>query len=157
MAYEIERKWLVKELPVSLESYKSLEYVQGYLCTGPVVRVRREGSKYVLTYKGEGLIKREEYNLPLCRESFERLIKKCDGRIIKKQRYFIPLCRDCLVAELDIFREELSGLVTAEVEFSSEEEAMGFVPPAWFGREVSLCPEYKNSSLALSPDLPLFS
>ena len=62
---EIERKFLPPALPDGLERYPHKEFLQGYLSTSPTVRVRREGEAYVLTYKGSGLLKREEYNLPL--------------------------------------------------------------------------------------------
>ena len=48
---EIERKFLIDHLPDDIGDYPSLEYEQGYLSTAPVVRVRREGDDYVLTYK----------------------------------------------------------------------------------------------------------
>lgn len=47
---EIERKYLVKKIPENIEKYTHKELEQGYLCTEPVVRVRREGEEYVLTY-----------------------------------------------------------------------------------------------------------
>ena len=62
---EIERKFLIKELPENLSSYQFLTLEQAYLCTDPVVRIRRQDQEYYLTYKGKGLMAREEYNLPL--------------------------------------------------------------------------------------------
>ena len=78
---EIEKKYLLKELPdLSCCEYHKIE--QAYLCTGPVVRVRREDENYYMTYKGSGLMSREEYNLPLTAESYEHLKQKADGNII---------------------------------------------------------------------------
>ena len=57
--------------------------------------------------------------------------------------------------ELDIYKEELSGLMTAEIEFPSEAEAMGFEAPDWFSEDVSLRPEYKNSALAMDDTLDI--
>ena len=51
-------------------------------------------------------------------------------------------------AELDIFKGRLEGLVMVEVEFGSEAEAEAFVPPAWFGVEVTADPRYRNSYLS---------
>ena len=76
---EIERKFLVKELPKHLEQYEQKRIAQGYLCTNPVVRIRRSNDDYYLTYKGKGLMVREEYNLPLTAESFEHMLPKIDG------------------------------------------------------------------------------
>lgn len=50
---EIERKFLIKKenLPENLASYPCHRIEQGYLCTSPVVRIRRQGDDYFLTYK----------------------------------------------------------------------------------------------------------
>ena len=87
---EIERKYLLRSLPEHLESYPYKQIEQGYLNTEPVVRIRRSDDIYTLTYKGKGLMVREEYNLPLNTESFAHLKEKIDGRLIKKRRYLIP-------------------------------------------------------------------
>ena len=88
---EIERKYLLKQLPSNLDSYASKKIAQGYLCTSPVVRVRRSNDSYYMTYKGAGLMVREEYNLPLTKEAYDHLVQKIDGRLIEKTRYLIPL------------------------------------------------------------------
>ena len=98
---EIERKYLVAKLPDQLETYPCRLLEQGYLNTNPVVRIRRDNEKYELTYKSAGLMSRQEYNLPLDRESYHHLLGKIDGRLIKKKRYVIPLSSG-LTAELDI-------------------------------------------------------
>ena len=126
---EIERKYLVKTLPEHLEQYQSKKIAQGYLCTAPVVRIRRSNDDYYLTYKGEGLMVREEYNLPLTKEAYEHLLLKIDGLLIAKTRYLIPL-NDHLTAELDIFEKDLAPLSLVEVEFDSIEEADRFTSAA---------------------------
>ena len=150
---EIERKFLVKHLPENLEQYPHACLEQGYLCTAPVVRARKEGDRYVLTYKGKGLLEREEYNLPLTEEAYRHLIAKADGRIITKVRYRIPL-PDGLTAELDLFAGDLSGLTVIEVEFPDRARALSFVPPEWFGADVTMDGRYQNSRLS-DPSLPL--
>ena len=78
---EIERKFLIKDLhslPFSIEAYPHRELEQAYLCTGPVVRIRKDDEQYFLTYKSKGLMSREEYNLPLNEESFTHLKEKID-------------------------------------------------------------------------------
>ena len=146
MGKEIERKFLIKELPANLEEYSFHEMEQGYLCTAPVVRVRREDDEYYLTYKGRGFIEREEYNLPLTKEAYFHLVEKADGMIIKKRRYLIPF--EKYTIELDIFDEPLKPLIFAEVEFPSLEEAGAFTPPVWFGEDVTGRREYTNSYLS---------
>ena len=144
---EIERKYLIKELPENLESYPYKEIEQGYLNTDPVVRIRRSNDKYILTYKGSGLMVREEYNLPLTAEAFAHLKEKIDGRIIQKRRYLIPY-NDKLTIELDIFGGDLAPLQLAEVEFETEDEAKSFTPPEWFSEDVTFSTKYHNSTLS---------
>ena len=142
---EIERKFTVKELP-DLSNYSFHIMEQGYLNTDPVVRVRKEDDNYYLTYKGKGLLAREEYNLPLNEEAYCHLVEKSDGIIIRKKRYLIPY--EKYTIELDIFEEPYENLIIAEVEFESEEEAVGFQPPAWFKEDVTLDRRYHNSNLS---------
>lgn len=144
---EIERKFLVRQVPEPLADYRKKKIAQGYLCTAPVVRIRRSNDDYYLTYKGGGMMAREEYNLPLDRESYEHLLPKTDGIVIAKTRYLIPL-NDGLTAELDIFEEALEGLLLVEVEFSSIEEANAFIAPEWFGDDVTNDGRYHNSYLS---------
>ena len=146
---EIERKFLIKKLPDNLTSYKARKIEQAYLCTDPVVRVRRDNDVYYLTYKSKGMIVREEYNLPLTKEAYGHLLAKADGNIITKTRYEIPE-KDNLTIELDVFEGKFDGLLLAEVEFASEED-LGYIPPEWFGEDVSNSTKYHNSTLSRLP------
>ena len=147
---EIERKFLIHKLPDNLNAYPFQLLEQAYLCTDPVVRVRRSDDIYTLTYKSKGLMSREEYNLPLTAESYEHLKKKADGNIIRKKRFRIPL-PDELTIELDLFDSPFEELILAEVEFISKEQALSFLPPDWFGEEVTWSTEYHNSTLSQRP------
>lgn len=146
---EIERKYLVKQLPENLEHLEKKKIAQGYLCTSPVVRIRRSNEAYYMTYKGAGLMVREEYNLPLTRQAYEHLLPKIDGLLIEKTRYLVPLDHK-LTAELDLFEGALAPLKLVEVEFETVEEANAFTPPDWFGRDVTESGEYHNSYLSRS-------
>ncbi len=158
---EIERKFTVREIPDNLESYPVHHIEQAYLNINPVVRVRKEDENYYLTYKGKGLMAREEYNLTLNEEAYYHLRDKADGIIISKKRYLIPLknpkfAPGCatppedytLTIELDIFDAPLAPLVLAEVEFGSKEAAESFLPPDWFLEDVTYDPAYHNSNLS---------
>ena len=145
-SYEIERKYLVKQVPENLASYPFHEIEQGYLCTEPVVRIRRQDEEYYLTYKSKGLMIREEYNLPLTEDASFHLREKIDGRLISKRRYLIPL--DPYTIELDVFHSPKDDLILAEVEFPSEEDALTFTPPDWFGEDVTNSSLYHNSRLS---------
>lgn len=144
---EIERKYLIDSLPEHLDDFPHKELEQAYLCTNPVVRVRREGEEYVLTYKSGGLMVREEYNLPLNQEAYEHLLKKADGIVISKTRYILPE-KDGLRIELDVFHGKHDGLILAEVEFPTEEAANAYCPPEWFGEDVTYSTKYHNSNLS---------
>jgi len=143
---EIERKFLIKELPENLSDYPVHELEQGYLCTSPVVRIRKDNDRYELTYKSKGLMVREEYNLPLTKESYYHLKEKIDGRLITKRRFKIPY--ENYTIELDIFSGDLAPLMLAEVEFPTEEDANAFLPPEWFGEDVTMSTLYHNSALS---------
>lgn len=150
MGLEIERKYLIKNLPDNLSDYECHTLIQGYLNTSPVVRVRKEDDSYYLTYKGSGLLAHEEYNLPLDEHSFLHLIGKADGNVISKQRYKIPyaVSEKMFTIELDVFDAPFAPLVIAEVEFTDENEANAFIAPDWFDKEVTYDPEYHNSNLS---------
>ena len=144
---EIERKFLVSSLPENLQSYPCRVIEQGYLCTNPVVRVRKDNDSFYLTYKGKGMMAREEYNLPLTEEAYSHLIGKADGNIITKHRYEIPDGNGYTI-ELDIFDGVFSGTVLAEVEFASIEDANNYILPDWFSEDVTNNKDYQNSNMS---------
>ena len=165
---EIERKFLVDGLPASLDKFLKVEMEQAYICTEPVLRIRREGDEYFLTYKSGGLMKREEYNMPLDKAGYEKLLLKKEGRVITKTRDYIPvnelkewyrshepaLCNkrsvgNGRVCELDIFHGEYEGLVLAEIEFSSEAQANAFEMLKCFTEDVTFEAKYHNSLMAM--------
>ena len=148
---EIERKFLIRQLPKQLEAYPSHFIEQAYLNVQPVVRVRCEDDRFYMTYKGGGMMAREEYNLPLDETSYNHLREKADGNIITKRRYLIP-CEPYTI-ELDIFEGIFKGVVIAEVEFPTIDEAKHFSPPDWFGMDVTYDGHYHNSYMSrVNPD-----
>jgi adenylate cyclase len=111
------------------------------------VRVRRRDGRAWLTVKsGAGRVRVEE-EIEIEAERFERLWPLTEGRRIEKSRYEIP-AGEGLVIELDVYAGDLDGLVTAEVEFASEEAAEAFAAPDWLGADVTDDPRYKNQRLA---------
>lgn len=148
---EIERKFIVADLPEALADHPASLIDQGYLAIGTdgaEVRVRRAGRQHWLTVKaGVGLV-RSETEVELSAEQFELLWPVTDGARIKKTRYRLP-AGDGLVIELDVYAGSLSGLEVAEVEFTDQDVARRFQPPAWFGREVTDDDRFKNRSLAV--------
>lgn len=148
---EIERKFLVEanDLPVGLTTFPHQPIRQGYIVydgtTG--VRLRLKGETCFITVKsGQGMARQENEGL-IPRETFDALWPTTEGRRLEKVRYDIP-GPDDLTFELDIYEGDLSGLITVEAEFDSIEAAERFVPPAWFGRDVTEDGRFNNSALA---------
>lgn len=155
MSNEIEKKFKVKRLPKELlETARLSELTQTYINLPNVngeCRVRSIDNKiFKFTLKRpvseDGLI-REEIEEEISREDYELFLHNQIGDTIKKSRYEISAEND-LNYELDIYHDNLEGLMVVEVEFANEELANNFVKPDWFGREVTDNKEYKNSSLA---------
>ena len=153
MGVEIERKYLVSDEVADMYlrkakagEYKYHDIEQAYLTTDPVVRVRKSDDEYCMTYKGKGLMIREEYNLPLTEEAYNTLASKADGKVIAKTRILIP--HGELTIELDVFKAPFDYIRMAEVEFDSDEAAKEFNPPEWFLKEVTDDREYHNSNMS---------
>lgn len=147
-ASEIERKFLVRELPFTGDA-KRLEIIQGYLAVdsdGTEVRLRRIGPRHVITVKTGAGLHRGEIEIEVSAEQFEALWPATERRRLEKARVEVPYQGS--VIELDTYHGKLEGLHVAEVEFESEEESAVFHPPDWFGREVTDESAYKNRSLA---------
>lgn len=143
---EIERKFLVEYVP-NLENVKKHYIRQAYICTTPVLRIRQKDDKYFFTFKGKGDIQRRELEEEITKEEFDNLLKKIEGQVITKTRYIIPIHNN-LKAELDIYEDSLQGFKNVEVEFESIEEAYSFIPPKWFGKDITKDIKYTNAYLS---------
>jgi len=142
---EIEKKFLIPTLPFPLEDFPSSQLQQGYISVAPVIRIRQIDTEFFLTCKGNGLLQREEFELPIDAPTYAHLSSKLDFPFLLKRRYRIPYHVHTI--ELDIFEGCLEGLILAEVEFNSLEDARLFVPPDWFGKEVTNNPDFQNNHL----------
>lgn len=146
--FEIERKFLLGE-QIDLKDYDWVEINQSYIGVNPVSRVRKMGNKYYYNQKGLGTLVREENEKEITEETYNKIIKYRIGRTINKLRYRIPLDNES-DAELDYYLDDLSPLVTVEVEFKSLEDANNFEVPNWFGKEITEDVRYKNDNLAVA-------
>ncbi len=148
---EIERKWLVEDVPDGALAAPSERIEQGYLTIGPdgaETRVRRRGERCFLTVKaGAGMV-RDEHEIELTAAQFEALWPATLAARLVKRRYVIPTGAG-LTIELDVYEEALNGLIVAEVEFDDPWAATTFIAPYWFGREVTDDPAYRNQRLAV--------
>jgi CYTH domain-containing protein len=147
---EVERKFLVNALPGNLHEYKHEAIRQGYLVIGEdgsEARLRDRDGAYTLTVKSKGELSRGEWEAPISAEQFATWWPATNGKRVEKTRYSIPF--DEHVVELDIYAGDLSGLVTAEVEFAHETSAYAFQQPDWLSVDVTSDKAYKNQQLAL--------
>ncbi|MGH2937100.1 MAG: CHAD domain-containing protein [Solirubrobacterales bacterium] len=144
---EIERKFLLAEMPRAESAAATIE--QGYLALDErgEVRLRRIDGELLLTAKsGHGEV-REEVEVAIDPAAFEALWPLTAGRRVRKVRHYVPL-GEGLRAEIDVYEGALDGLRTAEVEFDSREKADAFVPPPWLGKELTGDERYANQALA---------
>ncbi len=154
---ETELKFLIDEIPEEIDLKDAPRTVlrQGYVVVssdGAETRIRSfDNERFELTVKSLGTVQRAEQTIKLPKDMFEVLWAQTAGMRVEKTRYKIPYGKHTI--ELDIYEGHLTGLITAEVEFTGRQEdaevkAMTFEPPKWFGRDVTKDRRYKNQNLA---------
>ena len=149
---EIERKFLVLNSDfINLATTKN-RIVQGYLSSHPerTVRIRIKENKGFLTIKGEGNFSgttRLEWETEIPLAEAEKLLALCENGVIDKIRYEIPAGKH--IFEVDVFSNQNQGLIIAELELSSENEA--YEKPSWLGKEVTGNIKYYNAYLSNNP------
>lgn len=149
MGIEIERKFLVEGDEWRVPSTSS-RFQQGYLSTVPerTVRVRVVDDAAWLTIKGLTVgASRNEFEYEIPADDGRQLLALCEQPIIEKERHVLTV--DGHTWEVDEFRGVNSGLVIAEVELESEDEAVEL--PGWVGEEVTGDPRYYNANLIAHP------
>src|SRR5437773_12107693 len=131
---EIERKFMIKRLPLEMLRSRHFRIAQGYLASetgGRHVRLRKKSKTAFLTFKvGRGSA-REEREIRLSPKQFATLWPATAGRRLRKTRYEIPW-RNLLI-EIDVYRGRHAGLVVAEVEFTDRATCRKVKGPFWFG------------------------
>ncbi len=155
---EIERKYAVNYLPKELKITNIIDIEQAFIYKDAktVIRIRKIQNKksnsieYIYTVKTKGDIQHQkdanianayEIESYIQEEEFNKLIKNKISSIIRKTRMVIPI-GDNLNVEMDIYKDYLQDLITAEVEFPSEDIAKNFQKPDWLGEEM----QYKELS-----------
>lgn len=161
---EIERKYAVNYLPKDLKIIDILEIEQAFIYRdiNTVIRIRKIHNRKknclecIYTVKTKGDIEYDknfekvaniyEIENSIQEDEYNELIENKISNVIKKTRIIIPI-EDNLNVEMDIYYGYLEGLLTAEVEFPSEDIANTFQRPKWLGEEIG----YKElSNLSLS-------
>ena len=143
---EIERKFLVDELPAELGA--GLHLRQAYVAVdGPTeVRIRATDDGCTLTVKGGHGLERAEVEVEVDRDRFDALWPLAQGRQLEKQRHRVAVGEH--TAEVDVYEGSLAGLRVVEVEFASTADAGSFAVPTWFGRELTGERGWSNAALA---------
>lgn len=148
MAVEIERKFLVTG--DAWRTAPGTRYSQGYLNRDKsrTVRVRIAGDQGFLTIKGVSVgATRAEFDYPVPLADAEAMLLLCDGPVVRKTRHVVVHAG--MAWEVDAFEGDNAGLVVAEIELASEDQA--FALPDWVGAEVTGDARYFNSNLAVRP------
>ena len=159
MGLEIERKFLLKNSQIldflkdAGVVFKHLEISQFYtkITQNKEIRFRSEEDKFIKTIKvGKDLIREE--NEEFCEKAeFKKALKNRIGRVITKDRYIFRLNNN--PCNIDVFKDDLNGLCTFEIEFSDENEAVYFKLPAFLEQfcqaDVTCDKRYKNKFLAI--------
>lgn len=156
MGIEIERKFLIDKEKF-LDAHRPLQledntYIaQGYLSTDPerTVRIRVMGNTGYITVKGESSddgLTRFEWETEINVNEAKAMLEMCTGTI-SKLRYYVS--HDGKTWEIDVFDDDNSGLIVAEIELQSETEAITL--PSWVTVEVTGDPKYYNSALTKHP------
>lgn len=151
MQIETERKFLVLDDGYKAQAVELHRLRQGYIAhdAGRSVRVRILDDKGILTVKGPfiGLGSRPEWEKEISLKEAEELFLICKPGSIDKTRWIVPAGERCF--EVDEFHLENEGLVMAEIELESQDEA--FARPSWLGEEVTGDPRFYNGYLARNP------
>lgn len=145
MKNEIERKFFVKEMP-DLSGKEALQYERYFLERGNGVeeRITKVGDKYFYEKKVElSELERTKEKKEISEEEFNELKQKASGAIIR-EKFLIYENPEITLA---IYHGRFEGLVRAEVEFDTEDEAKAFIPPSWMGEEMTGLPIARDSKL----------
>ena len=152
---EIERKFRVIEanLP-DLTKKNKIRIDQHYIFLGKEgeVRIRRKGNKHFITIKSNGTVVRHEREAIISPKAYKTLVPAAIGRTVSKERYSIKLTSG-EIAELDVYVGKLQGLKTVEVEFKTVKDAISFIPPNWFGEDIT--EGLKNKDLAVNENIKI--
>lgn len=151
MAYEIGRKFLVRDESWRASAQSVTTIRQAYLARNEAISLRiriKNNTRATLTIKSAAAkIGRQEFEYEIPLEHAAALFELREGGVVEKLRYELPQAE--LIWEVDVFQGENEGLVIAEIELRREDEA--FERPKWLGQEITLDWRYSNASLAISP------
>ncbi|MEV0195758.1 CYTH domain-containing protein [Nonomuraea sp. NPDC050691] len=153
MNLEIERKFKVADDWQVPDDARGVQVRQAYLSppgADAEFRIRAKGDRRLMTVKAfeaaANTMVRREVEFEIEEEPFAQLWTLAQGECLSKYRWSVPI--EGYVASVDVYDGVLSGLRVVEVEFDSVEEANRFIPPPWFGEEITGHPTWGNRRLA---------
>lgn len=148
MAKEIERKFLVRtdgwKSAVTSETKIRQAYIAAETDRSVRVRTRNDQTAQLTIKFGKGHLIRDEFEYPIAHDDALEMLAFSIGNVIEKTRYTVDF--EGFTWEIDVFEGVYRGLITAEVEMASEDDAPAL--PAWLGREVTGDKRYSNQALA---------
>lgn len=145
MNVEIERKFMVKEIPAKYLNQTPMEYERYYIYVGVDIelRVQKKGNKYEMERKVKsGELSRDTLKIPITEGEFTALSKNITKALLR---------RSYLLENSNFSTKEYAGdyhgLIRAEFEFNNEKEAKNFISPEWCGNEITASKLGKDSKL----------
>lgn len=136
---EIERKFLIKKIPATLKLSKPINIKQYYINDKPEIRIRQYNNRYILTFKSNGNLIRNEIEIPINQKHFNQL-KQLSKTKIEKIRYCV-LYKNYI---LEIGKYKNFNLLIVKIEFNSLQDVKNFISPKWFNKEVVENIKYKK-------------
>ncbi len=152
MVNEIERKFLVREMPIDISKQAPKVYERFYLEVAPDFedRIQMVDDRYYREKKRRvSDLERTKEKEEISKEEFERL-KQDAGNAILRESFFVSQEPEI---SIKVYKGRFEPLVRAEVEFETEVEAKKFIPLYWMGKEITDSPLGKDSKLILLSDL----
>lgn len=138
---ELEKTYLVKELPKKIEEFEHKEIFDIYIPKSSrhaEIRIRRNGNRHEITKKihlNDDFNEFKEYTIPISKEEFDALEKEIEGKRVRKIRYNMPY--KGLIAEIDVFQDKLKGLAVIEFEYPDRKTRDSFEHPDFCGPDVT--------------------
>lgn len=137
---ELERTYLLTKIPKGLKSCKFIEIIDLYIPASkahPNMRIRKKGDKLEITKKvpnNNDASNQTEHTIPLSKEEYNALLI-VSGKKLRKLRYYFPV--ENRMAEIDIFQDELAGLILVDFEFSNLKDQENFKAPDFCSEDIT--------------------
>jgi len=145
---EIERKFLIHQIPSNLYKFPKYQILQWYFSNfkSKNSRLRKQWNQYFLTHKSWSWLVRKEKEKEITKSEFNSLRKSVWKIYLNKIRYDIPYKK--YLIQLDIYQWKLTWLISVEIEFPNINQSQSFPIPKRFGIELTQFSRAKNSYLA---------